>query len=71
MNLIQLFSERYGPHAFGLVSLMILWFAIVKPELDTRTVSMEENKAVVKQMNEIVQAMVVIVDKLEDIGGEN
>jgi hypothetical protein len=32
-SVVSLLASTYGPYAFGVVSLLIVWFAIVKPEL--------------------------------------
>ena len=30
-------SNIYGPYAFGVISLLLIWFTIVKPELANRS----------------------------------
>jgi hypothetical protein len=45
-------SERYGPYAFGLVSLLVVWFAIVDPTLRNNRVDVEALRQVATQQAE-------------------
>ncbi len=33
LNAIRFFGKTYGPYAFGVLSLLLVWFSIVAPEL--------------------------------------
>lgn len=71
---ISSFSKQYGPFAFGVVSLLIIWFAIMAPELDRRqldfntlTTIQAQQIEIVSQMKETTSALRDIVIILEDI----
>lgn len=36
LDIYSLITQVYGPYAFGVISLLLIWFTIVKPELQTR-----------------------------------
>lgn len=56
-HIIQKFSETYGPFAFGLVSLLLIWFVIVRPELATRTIDFERQQNLVDQMSIVASTL--------------
>lgn len=64
-NTMQRYGELYGPYAFGVVSLLVLWYAIVKPELDGRTVDMEAQREIVSAMKEQSNSMQITATILE------
>ncbi len=46
------FADLYGPYAFGVVSLLLIWYAIVKPELDHRAIDFAQQTKIVQSMND-------------------
>jgi len=40
--MLKQFSDTYGPYAFGLIALLIIWYAIVHPQLERTKVDYEE-----------------------------
>lgn len=44
------YGNIYGPYAFGVTSLLIIWFSIVKPELNQRALDFEQQSEILKQM---------------------
>ena len=57
LGLSQLLMQVYGPYAFGVTSLLLIWFSIVKPELNARNISWESHATVLKTQQEIVTTM--------------
>ena len=49
---LQSFGQLYGPYAFGVISLLIIWFAIVKPELDHRALDFKAQTELIAALNE-------------------
>ena len=56
-GLANLLLERYGPYAFGIVSLLVVWLAIVKPELASRTIDFERQQLLIQQMQQLSDSM--------------
>lgn len=46
------FATIYGPYAFGVASLLIIWFSIVKPELDHRAIDFKSQMDILKTLGE-------------------
>ena len=75
---IREYERRYGPYAFGVISLLIVWFSIVKPELNARRIDADAFSSAASQMQqtalqlhstailqqEIVRRLEVITDGL-------
>lgn len=55
------FADRYGPYAFGVASLLIIWTTIVSPQLEATKVNYEAHQRVVDQMRGVVDQMRDIV----------
>lgn len=64
-TILDRFGERYGPYAFGLLSLLLIWFIIVRPELEGNRVNFTRQEALVEQMRVIMIEQVKTADTLE------
>lgn len=64
--LILKFGARYGPYAFGVTSLLIIWTMIVSPQLEATKVNYESHQRVVDQMREIVGMQRELAATLKD-----
>lgn len=49
---IKAISDTYGPYAFGVISLIVVWLFLVQPELNRRGVDWESNQKIVEQHRE-------------------
>lgn len=49
---IMSFGQLYGPYAFGVASLLLIWFTIVKPELNQRNFDFKAQMEVLQSLNE-------------------
>lgn len=56
-KLFQLLATVYGPYAFGVASLLLIWFTIVGPQLDRQKVDFEKNEAVVESLRSVASTM--------------
>jgi hypothetical protein len=56
------YADRYGPFAFGVLSLLLIWFAVVKPELNRRDLDFDQMNALLGQQKAIVDSMQRISD---------
>ena len=50
-------GEIYGPYAFGMISLVLLWFSILRPELDRTRANHEESAAVIQAVRDVTANM--------------
>lgn len=44
-------AKQYGPFAFGIVSLLVIWFAIMQPELNRKQLDFEQHKQLIQQQH--------------------
>ena len=49
---LKLFSTTYGPYAFGVISLLIVWFAIVRPELSDKQMDLKAHQEIMSQQKD-------------------
>lgn len=73
-DVVSSYVTTYGPFAFGIISLLILWFAIMKPQLDKQSLDFEAQRTIMEQMNshamkqeEIVKGLVTQATILERV----
>ena len=66
-GMIQKFSETYGPHAFGLVTLLLIWFVIVKPELAARQMNFERQQKIVDEMSIVASTLDQTADTIAKV----
>lgn len=65
MKLTQLIATVYGPYAFGVVSLLIVWYTIVGPQLDRQAVDYQENEKHIKALQDVSTSMETISRSME------
>ena len=51
-SVASLLATHYGPYAFGVVSLLVIWFSIVKPELDSRQINFKAHNETLQMLGE-------------------
>lgn len=64
-KLFQLLSTVYGPYAFGVASLLIIWYTIVSPQLERQAVDYEKNEKVVETLRGVASSMEAISRSME------
>ena len=72
-TVLEILIQFYGPYAFGLISLVIMWFAIVQPELRANRIDHDANAQLVQQMREVSNTMLQtsrILERATDRLGE-
>lgn len=84
-GLIRTLNSAYGPYAFGVVSLLLIWFTIVQPELrankldfDAFQKTLGTMQNISSQQESISQTLAAnskslerLVDRLEKVNGGN
>ena len=54
---LELVLSAYGPYAFGVTSLLIIWFTIVAPELKSRQLDYDKHAEIVSQQKAMAETM--------------
>ena len=54
MDLWTLIISVYGPYVFGLVTFLSIWFAAIKPELDSRQLQFDALQEIMTNQHKIV-----------------
>ncbi len=52
MNPVGTYMQLFGPYGFGLVSLLLIWFSIVRPELESNKISFESQGKIIMSLTE-------------------
>jgi len=65
IKLTQLLATVYGPYAFGVVSLLIVWYTIVGPQLDRQAIDYQENEKHIQALNDVSTSMETISRSME------
>lgn len=61
----MMYATIYGPYAFGVASLLIIWFSIVKPELNSRAINFQAQIEVLQTLSERDKVQQDIADSME------
>jgi hypothetical protein len=64
-KLFQLLATVYGPYAFGVASLLLIWFTIVGPQLERQAVDYTKNETVVDSLKSVAVSMEMISRSME------
>lgn len=64
-KVLHLLSTVYGPYAFGVASLLLIWFTIVAPQLDRQAVDFEKNQKAVESLQNVASSMEAISRSME------
>ena len=67
LGVISQFGKTYGPYAFGLLSLLLIWFSIVKPELQQSQVRLDEQHELIKQLQVLSRSLEDVSRNLQDV----
>lgn len=62
---VQLLLTVYGPYAFGIASLLVIWFSIVSPQLSSQAIDYKKNEEIVTTMRSIVASQEQVAKTLE------
>ncbi len=60
------FTKTYGPFAFGIASLLILWYTILKPELDSKRIDFEQHRKIIEEQSQQVKLLQMSAATLHD-----
>lgn len=64
-KLFHLLATVYGPYAFGVISLLVVWFTIVAPQLERQAVDFEKNETVIESLRSVAISMETISRSME------
>lgn len=64
-NPITAYVSAFGPYAFGVASLLLIWFTIVRPELATRSLDLSKVQQITDTQNRTATILDAAVRRLE------
>jgi hypothetical protein len=64
-KILQLLATVYGPYAFGVASLLLIWFTIVAPQLERQSVDFQKNESVIESLRSVAASMETISRSME------
>jgi hypothetical protein len=59
-NFISLVVERYGPFAFGIVMLLIVWVGIAQPQIEALRIDFNKQQILVQELNDVANAFKLV-----------
>lgn len=51
------FAKQYGPFAFGIFSLLVIWVVIITPVLDRNTLDFKQQQELIKLLNTSINSL--------------
>ena len=63
---VESIIKAYGPFSFGIVSLLVIWFSIISPELNRKQLDFETYSALIKQHQQQNQQLELIARTIHD-----
>jgi hypothetical protein len=64
-KILQLLATVYGPYAFGVASLLLIWYMIVSPQLERQAVDYRKNEEVIISLQQVSATSLEISRALE------
>jgi len=62
---LEHYERRYGPYAFGTVTMLIIWLTIIRPELSNRTMLAEVLQRTGVTLENVTNRLENVVNKLD------
>lgn len=69
-NVLDLIIKNYGPYAFGLISLLIMWYVIVAPELARNRVQFDQLQSLAETMRDTAEIIKDAAREIRDAQGK-
>jgi len=67
----SIFIQQYGQLAFGIAAFLLIWFSVMKPELEVNRLTFEQQERVIDQMESIMSQMSTVVREQRGIAETN
>ncbi len=61
-------AKTYGPYAFGVVSLLVIWVVIIGPQLEAHRLDFETHQSIVETSRDTALILDKVVSKLTASG---
>lgn len=61
---LQMLFNGYGPYAFSLVSLLVLWVFIVEPQLELQAIDFKAQEAAIDALQQLNSSQATTADVL-------
>lgn len=59
------FAQLYGPYAFGVLSLLLIWFSIVKPQLERQSIDFSRHEALLDKLRSFSETQADVARTME------
>ncbi len=59
-NFLSLIVERYGPFAFGVILLLIVWQMVAKPQIESARIDFDQQQKLVSELGEVMGSFKLI-----------
>lgn len=69
-NYFERYLAVYGPYAFGVVSLLLIWYTIVRPELANNRISTVEIRSISDTQRQTAQILDRTTGRLEAVAAQ-
>lgn len=63
---VESLVKVYGPFAFGIVSLLVIWFSIISQELNRKQLDFEQYSTLIKQHQSVNQQTETVARAMHD-----
>jgi len=70
-DMLTLFLAQYGQLAFGIAAFLLIWFSVMKPELEVNRITFEQQEKIIIQMNTVMTQMSNVVNEQKGIAETN
>lgn len=67
LSTIDRLEKQYGSLAFGLVSVLLLWYLVFKPELAQQRIEYRSQQQIVAQMETVAKSMEASQMQMESV----
>jgi hypothetical protein len=64
-RILNLVLSVYGPYAFGVASLLLIWYFVAAPQLETQAINHQRNQDMVDQIRDTSQSLERTANTLE------
>lgn len=64
---VMFYADRYGSYAFGVASLLLIWFVIVQPEMQASRITFQEHQQLMNEVRTTIQSLQEVSKDLKDL----
>lgn len=61
----RLLNQAYGPYAFGVITLLIVWFVVVRPTLEANRIDTQEVQQIAETLRDVSESNRLVSTSVE------